>query len=161
MLLMDWWRWSWMVAVVVIMIGGELLIVWGYRCLANEVDVSKRPDGDGDQFFSDWGIRQLAWHLVLHQLMHVCWNTECKSWKWVQPWRGEATKAERADDTHFGGAKQFNLYQLLLRCSKRFCPVFDEEVCRTSNHSTCVIFAGQIHDKQLNDESPVVTVVWD
>ena len=39
------------------------------------------------------------------------------------------------------------------------CPVFDEEVCRTSNHSTCVIFAGQIHDKQLNDESPVVTVV--
>ena len=93
MMLMDWWWWSWMFVVVVIMIGGVLLIVWGYRCLANEVDVSKWPDGGGDQFSSDWEIRQLACHLTLHQLMHVCWNAECKSWKWVQQWRSEATKS--------------------------------------------------------------------
>ena len=153
-MLMDWWWWScMMVVVVVIMIGGVLLIVFGYRCLANEVDVSKWPDGGGVQFSLDWGISQLACHLALHQLMHVCWNTECKSWKWVEPWRGEATKAERADDPHFGGAKQFNLYQLLLRCSKRFWAMFllliivlsltkrfARPTCyQISNHSTCVI----------------------
>ena len=53
----------------------------------------QRPDGDGGPFFSDWGISQLACHLALHQLMHVCWNAECKSWKWVQQWRSEATKS--------------------------------------------------------------------
>ena len=85
---------------VVIMIGGELLIDWGYRCLAAEVDDSK------------------------DQIVHVCWKAECNSWKRLQLWRGEATKAWRANDTHFGGAKQFTFYQILLRCSKGFCPVF-------------------------------------
>ena len=125
MMLMDWWWWSWMVVVVVIMIGGVLLIVWGYRCLANEVDVSKWPDGGGDQFSSDWGISQLACHLAPHQLMHVCERqnanreSECSS-------EGAKQQKLKGQMTHFGSAKHFNLYQLFCYGGRKS---FEQYIC--------------------------------
>ena len=81
-------------------LGGELLINWGYRCLAAEVDDSK------------------------DQIVHVCWKAECNSWKRLQLWRGEATKAWRANDTHFGGAKQFTFLSDITTMFKRVLSCF-------------------------------------
>ena len=64
-----------------------------------------------------------------------------------------SNKKLKGQMTHFGGAKQFNLYQLLLWCSKKFWAVyllliivlsltnrFARPTCyQISNRSTCVI----------------------
>ena len=90
---------------VVIMIGGELLIDWGYRCLAAEVDDSK------------------------DQIVHVCWKAECNSWKRLQLWRGEATKAWRANDTHLEGQNSLHFIRYYYDVQKGFVLFLGKSYC--------------------------------
>ena len=69
-----------------------------------------------------------------------------------------SNKKLKGQMTHFGGAKQFNLYQLLLWCSKKFWAVyllliivlsltkrFARPTCyQISNRSTCVILCWSV-----------------
>ena len=90
---------------VVIIIRGELLIDWGYCCLAAAVDDSK------------------------DQIVHVCWKAECNSWKRLQLWRGEATKAWRANDTHLEGQNSLHFIRYYYDVQKGFVLFLAKSYC--------------------------------
>ena len=73
-------------------------------------------------YYMTWGYlgyrKQIPWYLFLGGELLI------NLWKRLQLWRGEATKAWRANDTHFGGAKQFTFLSDITTMFKRVFVLF-------------------------------------